>query len=299
MIELFRANCTSLTPRNALKWDVNDRGPDQWNFSGVDQIVDFAKSIRCGVYGHTLIWYRMPPWVAALTRSEDLRAAMRRRVTETVRHFNGAIYAWDVVNEPLEYDKAAWRDWPIQRQLGIDYIRDCFELAHQADPKAELVLNETLLERRGAIYDERRSMILDLVEQLRARSVPIHTIGLQSHARPGLEEIDPEAFGGFCAALKQMSVAVRITELDGSCRFVHTLKLNDPMAAYINYFRDIVRLAARNGNLKSVTTWGIGEKYAVNEPGGHANCRSPVLLYDDNLQPRPTLKALAEAIQGR
>jgi endo-1,4-beta-xylanase len=298
MVALFKAHCTSLTPRNALKWMANERRPGDWDFRGVDQIVDFARSINCGVYGHTLIWYRAPAWVLVMNSAAEIRTAMRRRVTDTIRHFNGRIYAWDVVNEVMEYDAPSWRDWQLQRLLGEDYVRECFELAHEADPKAELVWNETGLDRLGAIYDGRRAMLLGLVEKLRARQVPIHSIGLQCHTRPGLDHMDPQAFGRFCAALKQMGVAVRITEMDGSCRFVSRLKMDDPSSVYADYFRDAVRIAATHGELRGVTTWGIAEKYADNEQGGNAACRSRVLLFDDELKPRPTLKALTDAFQG-
>lgn len=298
MVALFKAHCTSLSPRNALKWQTNERQQGDWDFRGVDRIVDFAKSFDCGVFGHTLIWYRTPAWVQSLTDARDLRPAMRSRITRTIGHFGGAIYAWDVVNEALEYDAASWRDWNVQRALGEDYIRECFELAHEADPKAELVWNETSLDRQGLVYDARRAMVLAHVEKLRARNVPIHCIGLQSHTRPGLEVMDAAALGRFCAALKQMGVAVRITELDASCKFFSRLHLDDPAPVVATYFRDIVRAAARNGDLRSVTTWGLAEKYAQNEQGGSAACRSRVLLFDDDLKPRSTLRALTDALQG-
>lgn len=297
MVALFRRHCTSLTPRNALKWMTNEPAPGKLDYRGVDRIVDFAQSIDCAVYGHTLVWYRAPAWVNAMTDPEALRAAMRRRVTGAIRHFDGAVYAWDVVNEPMEYDNPRWRQSVFQRLLGEDHIRDCFETAHEADPKAQLVLNETHLEKEGRMYEDRRKLLLGLVERLRAKGVPIHSIGLQAHFRPGLDRLDPQGLARFCRSLKGMGVGVRITELDGSCRFITRLGAVDQAKVYADAFAGVIRVAASHGDLQSVTTWGLAEKYSPAEPGALAPCRGRVLPYDDDMMARDALGALTNALR--
>lgn len=296
MVALFERHCTSLTPRNTIKWTVTEPREGQVNYAPADRIVDFARSIGCGVYGHTLIWYHVPAWVGAITDAGILQKAMRRRIGGVVGHFGSNVYAWDVVNEPMEYAAAKWRDSVFQRLLGEDHIRTSFELAHEANPQAELVLNETHLEKAGVMYDERRALLLGLVERLKAKSVPIHSVGLQGHFRPGLDRLDPEALGRFCAALKQMGVAVRITELDGSCRFVSRLPAEKPDDLYAAAFSDVVRVTARYGDLKGVTIWSMAEKYSGPETGAKAPCRARINLFDDDMVQRPAFDALAHAL---
>jgi endo-1,4-beta-xylanase len=298
MVALYKRHCTSLTPRNALKWMTNEPRPGRIDYRGGDRLVDFARSIDCTLYGHTLIWYRVPGWVNKMTDPKELRVAMRNRVTGAIKHFTGAVYAWDVVTEPMEYTKASLRPSVFQRLLGEDHIRESFDLAHEADPRAQLVLSECHLEKAGAMYDGRRALLLEVIERLAAKGTPIHSVGIQSHFRPGLDRLDPDALARFCRSLKQLGVGVRITELDGSCRFVARLGAVDQDKVYADVFSDVIRVASANGDLQSVSTWGIAEKYTPAEEGAVAPCRGRVLPYDDNMTPRAAFGALADALRA-
>jgi endo-1,4-beta-xylanase len=294
---LYRRHCSSLTARNALKWNATERRRGEVNYDGAERIVAFARSIGAGSYGHVLLWYRVPGWVAAITDRAELQRVARARVEGAVRRFAGRIYAWDVVNELLEYDSAAWRPSVFHRLLGEEHVGEAFALAHRADPAATLVLNETHLEKAGANHDARRAMILDLVSRLRARRVPIHAVGLQGHFRPGFDTLDAPALGTFVRALAKMGVGVFITELDGSCRFAHRLPAPDP-DVYGRTFAGLVRSANAAGTLRGVTTWGMREQFSRAESAMGHGCRSRALLYDESLNPRPALDALAGALRG-
>lgn len=293
---LYRRHCSSLTPRNALKWVATERRRGEPNYAGAERLVSFAREIGAGTYGHVLLWYHVPGWVDAITRPDELHDAMRARVDGAVRHFAGRIYAWDVVNELFEYDSAAWRPSALYRLLGEDYVGEAFALAHRADPKATLVLNETHLEKAGANYDARRAMMLDLVSRLRARRLPVHAVGLQGHFRPGFDRLDAPALTAFVRALARMGVGVFVTELDGSCRFVHRLPASDP-GIYGATFAGMVRAAASAGTLRGVTTWGMREQFSKAEAAKGHGCRGRQLLYDESLAPRPALDALAGALR--
>lgn len=296
MRDLFARHCSSLTPRNALKWRTNERRPGEANYEEADRIAAFAVSIGARLYGHTLIWYQMPGWVAAIADAGELRTAMRRRIGGAVARYAGRAWAWDVVNEPLDYDRPEWRPTVFQRLLGEDYIRESLDLAHRADPKATLVINETHLEKAGANHDARRAMLLDLVTRLRAQGAPIHAVGLQAHFRPGFDRLDAPALSTFVRALARIGVGVHITELDGSCRFEHRLPTPDP-GIYARTFADTVRAAGVAGTLRGVTTWGLKEKYSKAEAAQGHGCRARMLLYDEALAPRPTLDALTTALR--
>lgn len=310
IVALLKRHAAMIVPRNALKWTVTERvrgGPD---YRGADRIIAFARELGCLVYGHTLIWYHAPGWVQAIGNADELRTAMRDRIAGAMARYKGTIHAWDVVNEPLLYSEARLRDSVFQRLLGEDHIRIAFEMAAQADPAAHLVLNETHLEKAGPMYDARRALFLDLVERLRKQGTPIHSVGLQGHFRPGLDDLDDKALGHLCRSLKSMGIGVRITELDGSCRFTKRLRGETADASHARVFRDFVAVTASEGRLESVTSWGIAEKYEQSEVKTPRNqngdgkpegdrpkpvCHSRVLLYDDDMRPRPTLDALMRA----
>jgi len=296
MRELFRRHCSSLTPRNALKWVGTEKQPGHVQFNDADKIAAFAKEIGAGLYGHTLIWYRVPGWVAAITDPAELRDTMNRHIDQTVGHFAGQVYAWDVVNEVMEYDSAQWRSSVFYRLLGKDHVREAFERAHRADPKATLVINETHLEKAGANYDARRAMMLDMLRELRAANVPVHAIGLQAHFRPGFDRLDAPALSAFLRETKRLGLGTYITEMDGSCKFAHRLRDPDP-DVYGRTFADLVRTVSASGTLRGVTTWGLREKFSKAEAAQGHGCRARALLYDENMVPLPALDALAGALR--
>lgn len=252
------------------------------------------------VYGHTLIWYRVPEWVSEITDAKTIQATMNRHIKQVVTRYKSSIDAWDVVNEPLEYDGPDLRDCVFQRLLGDDYIRMSFDMAHEANPGAMLVLNETHLEKKSDVFEQKRARILRIVEDLVARKSPINAVGLQAHFRPGLDRIDPEGMGRFCAALKDMGVGVFITELDASCQFLNRDKGFSP-TSYADIFGDVITVAAERGDLKGVTVWGMSEKYGErveNEAAPDAACAKRVNLYDDNNAPRSAVDGIRRAIEA-
>ncbi|ANL66886.1 glycoside hydrolase family 10 protein [Rhizobium phaseoli] len=298
--ELYVDNVNSITPRNELKWKATEKSPGVFSFGGADRMVAFARKNNMRVYGHTLIWYRVPDWVSEITDARALRTVMNRHIKQVVARYKGSIDAWDVVNEPLEYDAPDLRNCVFRRLLGDDYIRMSFDMAHETNPGATLVLNETHLEKKSATFEQKRGHILKIVEDLVARKTPINAVGLQAHFRPGLDRIDPEGMGRFCAALKDMGIGVYITELDASCQFLKHDQGFTP-AAYADIFRDVITVAAEHGDLKGVTVWGMSEKYGEpdeTETDADGACTKRINLYDDNNAPRSSADGVRQAIEA-
>ncbi|MBX4888217.1 endo-1,4-beta-xylanase [Rhizobium bangladeshense] len=298
--QLYIDNVNSITPRNELKWNATEKRPGVFSFGPADRLVAFARKNNMRVYGHTLVWYRTPDWVSAITDAETIRVAMNRHIKQVVTRYKRSIDAWDVVNEPLEYDAPDLRNCVFRRHLGDDYIRMSFDMAHEADPDAMLVLNETHLEKKSDVFEQKRARILKIVEDLVARKTPIGAVGLQSHFRPGLDRIDPERMGRFCATLKDMGVGVFITELDASCHFLNRDQGFTP-ASYAEIFGDVITVAVERGDLKGATVWGMSEKYGEldekdTNPG--AACTKRVNLYDENNDPRSSVDGIKRAIEA-
>ncbi|WP_064684907.1 endo-1,4-beta-xylanase [Rhizobium bangladeshense] len=298
--EFYVENVNSITPRNELKWKATEKSPGVFSFTGADRVVAFARKNNMRIYGHTLIWYRVPDWVSEITDAQALRTVMNRHIKQVVARYKGSIDAWDVVNEPLEYDAPDLRNCVFRRLLGDDYIRMSFDMAHEADPGATLVLNETHLEKKSAIFEQKRVHILKIVEDLVTRKTPINAVGLQAHFRPGLDRLDPEGMGRFCAALKDMGIAVYITELDASCHFLkHDQGFTQ--AAYADIFRDVITVAAERGDLQGVTVWGMSEKYGEPDKTGtdaDGACTKRINLYDENNAPRSSVDGIRQAIEA-
>jgi hypothetical protein len=123
LLQKIATEANIFAPEGALKWDKTEPRPGEFDFSEADSTTDFAARHDMSVHGHTLVWYAaIPPWVAQLANARDVQAALERHIGTVVPRYRGKIWAWDVVNEPIEpedrleggYRKSIW-----QRHLGI------------------------------------------------------------------------------------------------------------------------------------------------------------------------------------
>lgn len=297
--EQLRRECNTIVPRNALKWTATERAPGKFGFGEADAILRFAEDNGMAARGHTLVWHRVPKWVEGMTDATELEAAMVRHIETVAGRYAGRIASWDVVNEPLEYDDPALRDSLFFRRLGDGYIARAFEVARRVDAGAQLVLNETHLCKAGENYAARRALMLELLGRLQDRNVPIDAVGIQGHFRPGFDKLDRDGFATFCRELKSRGLRVLITELDASCRFTTRIE-GFAEADYAPPFREIIEIAASEGELTAVVVWGLSARgMKPSEPDGpNKDCKVRVNLYDDEDRPLPTRAAVAEALEA-
>ncbi|HEV7719086.1 MAG TPA: endo-1,4-beta-xylanase [Arsenicitalea sp.] len=297
-VKLILDQCNTIVPRNTLKWNATEQSPGRFKYDVADKVVAFAQQNNLAVRGTTLIWYRSPTWVQHLDNPKDVTTAMTRHITTLMGRYAGKIASWDVVNEPFEYDSSDLRKSVFFKQLGEEHIDLAFHTARAADPKAQLVLNETHLSEAGDVYDAKRKAVMALIDRLLARKVPIDAIGIQGHIRPGLDKIDGKGFGGFCSDLKSRGLGVLLTELDASCRFIKRVP-GFKQSDYGKPFSDQISIAEATGKLTSVIVWGLSPfGLKPNEPGSNAECRYRINLFDNELQPLPSFDAVRAAMQG-
>src|SRR5687768_9146047 len=86
-----------VTPENALKWDATEPNDNQYNFTGADQIVNFATQNNQQIHGHTLVWHSQTPgWVQGLSGTA-MRTAMQEHITTVVGRYanNATVVSWD------------------------------------------------------------------------------------------------------------------------------------------------------------------------------------------------------------
>jgi GH35 family endo-1,4-beta-xylanase len=62
--------------------------------------------------------------------------------------YKGAIYAWDVVNEPFT-DSGSWRKSIWREAMGPDSVAIALKAARQADPEAKRYVNDYNVESDG------------------------------------------------------------------------------------------------------------------------------------------------------
>ena len=87
-------------------------GPNSYDFSDGDLIVEFAKNNGFRVFGHALIWHNsIPNWLKNYQGSDaDFEALIKNYIQACVAHFSAekttrsgvavsVVAGWDVVNE--------------------------------------------------------------------------------------------------------------------------------------------------------------------------------------------------------
>src|SRR5690606_36006767 len=111
-----------------------------------------------------LVWHRnMPPWLRPAIGRDGFERLLAEHVGRVVGRYAGVIPSWDVVNEAVEPEDGrpdGLRDSPWLRAGGFEYVRLAYELAHRADPRAQLVYNDYGCEHDDGWCRRRRVAVL-------------------------------------------------------------------------------------------------------------------------------------------
>ena len=311
--ELVKLHFNSITPENVLKWESVHPALDRYDFEAPDRYVAFGEKNHMFIVGHTLVWHsQTPSWVfqddkGGPASRDTLLKRMQDHIKTVVGRYKGRIKGWDVVNEALNED-GTLRQSPWMKILGEDYIAKAFEMAHEADPRAELYYNDYSLEN-----EPKRNGAVQLIKRLKAQGVPINAVGLQGHCNlqwPSLEQQDATI-----KAFADLGLKVMITELDidvlppASRQQVADISLNVELQEKLNpyskglpdsvqqslakRYADLFGVFLKNRNVVTrVTLWGVtdGDSWRNNWPV-RGRTAYP-LLFDRNGKPKPAFDAV-------
>jgi endo-1,4-beta-xylanase len=183
----FAKHWNQLTPGNEGKWAsvAGQQDTTKWNWSGLDNLYNYAKTNNMLFKDHTLVWgSQQPSWINTLPKEEQLK------YIETWMRQVGKRYPLmdmvDVVNEAIathnppdgksnraNYKEALGGDGVT----GYDWVIKAFELARKYMPKqTKLILNDY-----GIINDDNATSIyLKMIYLLKERGL-IDGIGVQCH----------------------------------------------------------------------------------------------------------------------
>lgn len=270
----------SVTPENEMKWGVVEAVRGQYDWSGADEIVKYAKKTGKSVRGHTLVWHsQLPDWVDDLEAAE-LRDVVKDHIRTEAGRYRGKIRAWDVVNEAFNEDGTR-RPTVFQEKLGDRYIADAFRWAHAADPRAKLYINDYNVEGLNPKSDA----VYELVKSLKRQGVPIHGVGIQAHL--SLMYGFPAGVEENIARFAALGLDVAITEADVRIPLPVT---PEKLEAQADYFEQVWDACHSVRRCVEFTTWGFTDRHSwVPDvfPGEGAAC-----LFDENLRPKPAYTRL-------
>jgi endo-1,4-beta-xylanase len=302
-----------LTPGNEMKWQVVEPQQGTFNWTGADNLVNFAEENNQLVRGHTLVWHnQLPNWltqgVANGTISDaQLRDLLHQHITTEVSRYRGRIWQWDVLNEMLadaNPSQVKPTDFWIAH-LGTGIIADAFRWAHAADPGALLCYNDYNIAGEDG-SNAKFNAAFALVQSLQAQKAPIDCVGDQGHLdlqfgfNPVLMTQDLKAFAS-------LGLKVAITEADVRT-FVETTDSNqtpivsrtdlttnhtaDPAAA--DWFIGMLQSCLAVKSCISFTVWGFAD--AESWVPGTFKGEGDATIYDVNLNPKPQYTALQQTL---
>ena len=285
----------NITAEWEMKMNPISTGVSTYDWRRPDAIVNFAEENGFGVHGHTLIWHTTTPaWIQNYTGDDNaFEEAVERYITDVMTRYKGRVASWDVVNEVFEDGSGALRQSEFQQRMGDDFVARLFEYAHAADPDALLFYNDY-----GTIWDSaKRQAMLNMVDDLLARGIPIHGVGLQMHIT-----IDFPAISEIVATMQAISdrgLKVHISELDvrvnpdGDISRLTTARSEAQKARVKELIQAFNNLPEEHRF--AVTMWGVrdSESWLINFWG---NPEWP-LLFDDLFNPKPAYVGFLEALQ--
>jgi len=289
----------SLTPENAMKMGPIHPREKEYNWSGADSIVAFAKRNGLKLRGHTLCWHNQTPaWffvdeAGKPVSKEVLLQRLKDHITTVVTRYKGSIYAWDVVNEAISDKPDEYlRPSPWLQIAGEEYIAKAFQWAHEADPDARLFYNDY-----NEISSTKRAKIIRLIKSLQQKGIPIHGIGLQGHW--AVNEPSSEQLDSTLKDLSSLGLSLQITELDISVYpKEHSARARRPEDANSDFtpqreqaqlekYSMIFGLFRRYAkHITGVTFWNVSDRGSWLDNFPVTGRKDYPLLFDKSLQPK-------------
>ncbi|MFT3823882.1 MAG: endo-1,4-beta-xylanase [Chitinophagaceae bacterium] len=284
----------SLTPENAMKIGALHPAKDTYTWTDADYLVSFAQQNSQRVHGHTLVWHQsLPDWITNFVGdSAAWESLLKTHIQTVVTHFKGKVASWDVVNEAIN-DDGTLRNSIWRQKLGDDYIARSFQYAHDADPDALLFYNDY-----GHEYGvTKRTAILNLVNNLKTRGIPIHGIGLQMHTRYTQADnnlanaINSAAATGLKVHISELDIAMNP---DNTANLVFTAALAEQQKQkylFISKTFNAISKAQQYG----LTTWNVTD--ADSWIPSTYNRNDWPLLFDSNYKRKPAYYGVLLGVQ--
>lgn len=305
--QLLSKHFNSLTAEDYMKWGPIHPAESLYNFGPADALVNFAAVHNMQVRGHALVWHEQnPDWLfqdangSPMTATPANKALLLQRLESHIRavvtHFGPKVYAWDVANEVIDHTQPdGFRRNQWFQICGPEYIDKAFLIARDAAPNAKLYLNDFDTENL-----EKRAFLLNLVLNLKSRSIPIDGVGHQMHSNidaPTAAEII-ETINLFSAI---PGIDNQITEMDlsiynnGSQMYEEVP--NEIILRQGYRYRDIFNAFRQlRGKISSVTFWGKADDHSWLSTYPITRLESP-LLFDDRLRAKPAFWGIVDPIR--
>ena len=283
--KIVKTQFNSVTAENIMKPAFLHPNENTYNWTEADQLADFCKANFKRLHGHTLIWHQqLPQWMLNFQGSKtDWDNMMKEHIFQIVNHFKGKVTSWDVVNEAFN-DDGTLRNSIWKKNIGDSYIAKAFQYAHEADPDAKLFYNDYSV----VINPIKRKAILNFLNNLRAKGIPVDGVGIQMHIFNGFPE--NAEISSSMDDIWRNDYLIHISELDISMNPLSQQMQEAPQNELTRQAEKYLYIFNAYGRIPykykfGITIWGIGDsdswiRYFYNRD-------DYPLLFDDDYLPKP------------
>ncbi|MFD2934760.1 endo-1,4-beta-xylanase [Spirosoma flavum] len=281
---------TSITADVAMKPSRISPQKGVYNFDVADQLIEFARSQKKRVHGHTLVWYidTSPNWLKQIRDSTELETTLQTYIQTVGTHFKGKVASWDVVNEAVDNQGIIRKDslnmvgktlFNVGKVLGHDYVARMFQYAHKADPDARLFYNDYGQETRPA----KLAAIVNMAADFKRRGVPIHGLGLQMHISINTPN---EGIEKAIQKLAETGLLIHISELDIAVNpgkkkdFLMTQELLEKQYHKYKFVVSTYKKLVPASQQFGITLWGVDD--GTSWIPSFCQCEDAALPFDAN-----------------
>ena len=297
--QLLTMHFNSITSGNDMKWSSVEPTKGSFNFTNADAQVGLAVCNNMRIRGHNLVWAtgaQTPSYAVGDGTNTSANQAtvinnIQEHIQNEVQHFGSKVYAWDVVNEPLDPSQPdCLVHGPFYNVLGKSYIDIALQAARQYAPSGtKLFINDF-----STADPNRLACLVQVIGDLRSRGIPIDGVGHEMH-----NAINYPSTAAMVNAINTVHEAFphidqQVTELDMSVYnagdTASNYGPNIPPAVlaeqgwlYKSYFDAFRQL---KGKLSAVTFWGMADDDTWLDGFPVARTDYP-LPFDHGLQAKP------------
>ncbi len=206
-------------------WKYSEPQQGKFDYTALNYYGNWARQNGLNMRGHMLIWPAdLPDWVLNGRFNKDqLTTVMKNHITSLVTPYKGKVKEWVVVNEP--YAPPYRLNDIFYETIGPDYIKTAFQIAHEADPSAILIYNDTFNHTSNGITTQlTKNTIINLKEIVGDKLA----VGLEMHLGNTLPNpLDVSE------TMKSYGVPVYVTEFDANNQNAYAAMLNASLSSGI------------------------------------------------------------------
>jgi endo-1,4-beta-xylanase len=286
--KIITDNFNLLVSENGMKWAIIHPTKQFWNWSDIDHMLQFADEHNIAVKWHTLVWHnQLPGYASSIKTREEGIALLKDEINTIMTRYKGKIPQYDVVNEAIN-DDGSMRESVWYKVIGPDYIDIAFQIAHEADPNAELIYNDYSVAFKGWTHAEAS---YQMVKKMVDKGVPIDAVGFQLHLAAD-QPYSEQAIRDNIKRYEALGLKVEFSEIDIR---VPVPTSDELIVQQTAMWQSLMDIAVTEPAVESFVMWGYSDvnSWIPKTFGGYGDSH----WYDTQYKARPVYQMLKNQLK--